>query len=98
MFYNKADNRPIFVALQLDYKYCSIWFCHETKYPGKCLQKLGWLQVRGLTNENNSVWYQNENHDTHHSKQNERSLNCFFEKEHLKASSKGHFNWIRDTH
>ena len=34
---------------------------------GKCLQKLGWLQVRSLTNENNSVWYQNENHDTHHS-------------------------------
>lgn len=72
--------------------------------PGKCLQKKIRVtpsfsqQVRDSTNENNSVWYQNENHDTHHSKQNERSLNCFFEKEHLKASSKGHFNWIRDTH
>ena len=29
--------------------------------------------------------------------ENERSLNCFFEVEHLKVKSKGHFNWIRDT-
>ena len=49
IFYNKADNRPIFVALQPDFKVLFFLVLSWDKMdPGKCLKKkkkLGWLQV-----------------------------------------------------